>query len=134
MLSDTHLIRDHLITQLDADVNDTVKSGADAETGLADTVSLEEELDLAVVVYIDNVIGYLEQFIDVAALQVQYVAKLICSFIYLHQMMDEYIYSTKCCHKTWTVLPEHIMLSQNRDRVARAHIAVTKHRPCCQST
>ena len=69
MLSDTrHMTA--LVTQLDADVNETTKAGLVVEIGLADTQTLEAELDKSVENYIDVIIGYLDQYIDVAIQQV----------------------------------------------------------------
>ena len=69
MLSDVNHIQT-LIAILELDVNETAKAGAVVESNLNNTAALENELGASVSAYVDVVIGYMEQFIDIAIKQV----------------------------------------------------------------
>ena len=69
MLTEVHHLQ-ALIPQLDLDVNNTAKAGDVVEAGLTDTQALEAALDSSVQSYVDVIIGYFDQYIDVAEEQV----------------------------------------------------------------
>ncbi|XP_072044099.1 prominin-2-like [Amphiura filiformis] len=71
MLSDSQLLQ-ALIPQLELAVNETGKAGIVVESNLNDTKVLEEVLDASVSSYLDVVIGYMQQFVDVAIDQLIY--------------------------------------------------------------
>ncbi len=69
MLSDSQHLQS-LIPLLDIAVNTTSQAGMVVSSNLNNTAALEQTLDTSVSNYLDVVIGYMDQFIDIAIKQV----------------------------------------------------------------